>query len=64
MRFFVLAFLVFLVSGCESIEYEGRCSRYGFVPGTNAYANCLQQLDMSRENRMERRFDAPDYDYD
>lgn len=64
MRLILAMGLLVIVAGCESIEYKNRCSEYGFIPGTDAYANCLQRLDMSREHRRERRYDSPAYDYD
>ncbi|MCY1560058.1 hypothetical protein D9M68_971520 [compost metagenome] len=64
MRLFFAASLLLVLAGCETIEYQNRCSGYGFVPGTDAYANCVQRLDMSREYRRGRPYDAPAYDYD
>lgn len=60
--YFAIGMLVTLM-GCEATEYGGRCSRYGFIPGTDAYAQCIQRLDMSRD-RYERRPYHPSPVYD
>ncbi|CUX51545.1 MAG: hypothetical protein ACT6RN_17490 [Agrobacterium sp.] len=64
MRILIILCLLTVIAGCETVEQENRCSGYGFVRGTDAYANCLQRLDMSREYRFRRGYDSPMYDYD
>lgn len=64
MRILIILCLLTVTAGCETVEQENRCSGYGFVRGTDAYANCLQRLDMSREYRFRRGYDSPMYDYD
>lgn len=41
----------FLLSGCISrqemvLRHRSTCESYGFTPGSEAYSNCLLQLDM------------------
>lgn len=64
MRLFITMGMLIVVAGCETVEYGNRCSRYGFVPGTDGYARCLQRLDMSREPGRGGYYDSPAYDYD
>lgn len=64
MRLLIAVGLLFALAGCETIEYQERCSQYGFVRRTDAYANCMQRLDMSREYRRVPRYDSPGYDYE
>ncbi len=42
-----ITFMLFAVlGGCAPMQtYQERCSNYGFVPGTDAFANCIQQED-------------------
>lgn len=55
-----LAFLVIAlaVSGCmASPEYRARafnaaCQGYGFTPGTDGYAKCLQDQDLAFQRRV------------
>ena len=40
-----------LLSGCISaqemaLRHRSACERYGFTPGSEAYSNCLLQLDV------------------
>ncbi len=64
MRLFIATGLLIVLAGCETVEYRNRCAEYGFVPGTDAYANCVQRLDMSYERRRGRDYDPPVYAYD
>lgn len=55
---FLLVLLV--LGGCASMTPEQRrandefeCRDYGFRPGTNAFAECLQRIDLDR--RADRR---------
>ncbi len=64
MRLFIATGLLIALAGCETAEYRNRCAEYGFVPGTDGYANCLQRLDMSDERRGGRYYDPPVYAYD
>lgn len=56
---FALAALA-LAAGCSTITPEERramdeaeCRDYGFSPGTDAFAECLQRIELDR--RAERR---------
>lgn len=53
--------LTLLTSGCMTAEQrraadEDRCRSYGFRPRTDAFAECLQRLDLFR--RAELRQDT------
>lgn len=44
---------VALLTGCMSVAErryvdEGRCAGYGFRPGSDAFAKCLQNIDLDR----------------
>ena len=46
-----MAAIGLLLSGCVSrqdmvLRHQATCESYGFTPGTEAYSNCLLQLDM------------------
>lgn len=54
MRYVLMACV--LLAGCAQIR-EARqardadaCTRYGFTPGTDGYANCLMQRDNTRRS--------------
>jgi hypothetical protein len=51
--FFVISAFV-LLAGCASPgEREAAaCHSYGFTPGTDAFANCMQQADMQRRQML------------
>ncbi len=56
-RLVALAAFAILLTGCQSVGErravdEGRCSSYGFRPGSNAYANCLQRIDLQRADNV------------
>lgn len=40
------------LSACGAAE--NNCHRYGFKPGTDAYANCLQQQELQINNAQIR----------
>lgn len=53
---FVLAAATVLLAGCQTITPQERraaderqCSGYGFKRGTNAFATCLQRIDLNRD---------------
>lgn len=52
-RLAALAFTALIVTGCQSVEEmraadENRCVSYGFRPRTDAFATCLQRIDLDR----------------
>jgi hypothetical protein len=62
-RLIGLAGLALLLAGCMTAEErraadENRCRSYGFRPKTDAFAECLQRLDLFR--RAELRDDVFD----
>lgn len=63
MRYLYAFGIMMILGGCQSVEDGNRCSEYGFVRGTSAFAHCMQRIDMSRERRAERSMYAPIYDY-
>jgi hypothetical protein len=47
------------LAGCESAAQirqrdATRCAGYGFKPGTDAFANCLQQENLARQYRLDQ----------
>jgi hypothetical protein len=73
MRIAAVALVALMVSGCSSAGlvasnpgYGGSdqrtCARYGFAPKTDAFAQCMLQLDQRRsardEDARERRGEA------
>lgn len=57
---------LFLVSACTVItpeqiraNDETRCTSYGFHRGTDAFARCLQQIDMARRAEVRSALDDP-----
>ena len=52
-RLAVLAIVALAVTGCQTAEEvraadESRCLSYGFRPRTDAFAECLQRIDLDR----------------
>ena len=64
-----LVLTLLIVSGCVSVSPqerraadEARCRDYGFRKGTEAFAECLQRIDLSRTaDRRARLYDDPFY---
>lgn len=59
-RFLLIIGVLSLLVGCETITPEQQraadaeeCRAYGFSQGTNAFAECLQRIELDR--RAERR---------
>lgn len=53
VRICLAASALALLSGCMTVAErryadEGRCAGYGFRPGTDAFAKCLQNIDLDR----------------
>jgi Flp pilus assembly protein TadD len=62
--FAVMAGLLSVVSGCMTAEQqraadEGKCRGFGFRARTDAFAECLQRIDLARS--AARRYDS-DFD--
>ena len=59
MRFLVVMALCVLVSGCVSAEEqraadEAKCRSYGFRHRNDAFAECLQRLDLDRRAALRQ----------
>ena len=57
---------LFLVGACTVItpeqiraNDEARCASYGFRRGTDAFAKCLQEIDMARRAEIRATLDDP-----
>ena len=69
MRLVLCLLPVLMIAGCTTItpearraEDEARCADYGFRRGTDAFAACLQRIDLSRQaDRRARLYDDPFY---
>jgi hypothetical protein len=63
MKLLVLLALTLLLSACmgrspveRRAEAQNACTRYGFKPGTDQYAQCMMQLDLiMQEQDADRR---------
>jgi hypothetical protein len=51
MKRVVLLVGVLLVGGCARMSVTELCSSYGFVPGTDAFAGCVMQVDLAARQR-------------
>ncbi|MFD1558525.1 hypothetical protein ACFSHT_23295 [Paraburkholderia silviterrae] len=55
------AALIFAVSGCGLLDstprFQENCSRYGFKPGTDAFANCVLQQSQQEDDDIQRSMD-------
>ncbi|MCO6389908.1 hypothetical protein GTW25_02550 [Aliihoeflea aestuarii] len=67
MRVLVLACLALGLSACTTLTQEERraidedtCRSYGFRPGTDAFAACLQRIDLDR--RADARANRAEFD--
>lgn len=52
-RLIALAAMTLFLAGCQTAEEirasdENRCVSYGFRPRTDAFAECLQRIDLDR----------------
>lgn len=57
LRFLPLLALAVLLSGCMTAEQqraadEERCRSYGFLTRNDAFAECMQRLDLDRRARL------------
>lgn len=51
----VLGLVLLTLSGCYSERHARQCEEdYGFVPGTEAYAQCRLKLDTERRANIYR----------
>ena len=58
-RLAVLAVVALAVTGCQSAQEvraanESRCLSYGFRPRTDAFAECLQRIDLDRRQSLRQ----------
>ena len=58
-RLAVLAIVALAVTGCQTAEEvraadESRCLSYGFRPRTDAFAECLQRIDLDRRASLRQ----------
>lgn len=56
-RLAALATTILLLTGCQSVAErraldENKCLDYGFRRGTDAFAACLQRIDLDRNAEM------------
>lgn len=59
LRLAIVAAVLATLAGCESAAQirqrdATRCAGYGFKPGTDAFANCLQQETLARQYRLDQ----------
>ena len=52
-RLTALAATALVIAGCQTAAEvrandEGKCRAYGFRPNTDAFAECLQRIDLGR----------------
>ena len=57
LRWAVVAAALIGLAGCESAaevrqQDAARCASYGFKPGSDAFANCLQQENLARRYQL------------
>ena len=57
LRFLPAVTLALLLSGCMTAEQqkaadEERCRSYGFTKRNDAFAECMQRIDMARRARL------------
>jgi hypothetical protein len=50
-KILVVVSLCMSVAGCARMDFE-RCEGYGFAPGTGAFAQCMQQVDLARRQAL------------
>lgn len=67
-RLAALLALAASLAGCTSIAerrtYDvARCQSYGFRPGTDAFAGCLQNIDLDRSADRREVFARPGFGY-
>ena len=58
-RLAALAATALLLAGCQSAAEmraadENRCVSYGFRPATDAFAECLQRIDLDRRAQLRQ----------
>jgi hypothetical protein len=58
-RLTILAAATILLAGCQTAEEirasdENRCVSYGFRPNTDAFAECLQRIDLDRRAELRQ----------
>ncbi|WLR93523.1 hypothetical protein [Shinella zoogloeoides] len=58
-RLAALAATAMLLAGCQTAEEirandENRCVSYGFRPRTDAFAACLQRIDLDRRESLRQ----------
>jgi hypothetical protein len=56
-RLIALAAVMLVLAGCQTAEEirasdENRCVSYGFRPRTDAFATCLQRIDLDRRAEL------------
>ena len=58
-RFSALALIALVLAGCQTAEEirasdERRCTSFGFRAGTDAFAECLQRIDLDRRASLRQ----------
>ena len=59
VRFAALTATALFLAGCQTAAEvrandEAKCRSYGFRPGTDAFAECLQRIDLDRRADLRR----------
>lgn len=55
-----LTLIVLMLSACtDEVSDRADCADYGFRPGTVAFAQCMQNLDIRRKDAVATIFDQP-----
>mgnify|MGYP000409075970 CR=1 FL=1 len=58
-RLAALAVTALMLAGCQTaaemrVADENRCAAYGFRPATDAFAECLQRIDLDRRAELRQ----------
>lgn len=66
LRTVCLLFMAALLGGCVSSEEqrtldEAKCRSYGFAKRNDAFAECLQRIELDRRAEFRRRSDLDDW---
>ena len=61
-----VAIVLPLLGGCvtpteQRASDDGRCRQYGFRPGTDAFAECRQRIDLDRSADKREFLNRPSY---
>lgn len=57
---FLILFIALSAAGCTDHRIKRnkvKCEKYGFLPGTDAFARCVQHGVMNDERRLDELFE-------